>query len=133
MRHATYLIHLLQCLQDLRSASVAQQQQAAAAVVLQIEKLSVGAGGVAHGHSTPASDGSSLSFVASTSSSSSASAAAAAGGGGGGGAAAPMESDVFRFSVAHPEDEKLVKKPEHYDPSAALYVARVRHCIYVTL
>jgi hypothetical protein len=132
MRHATYLIHLLQCLQDLRSASVAQQQQAAAAVVLQIEKLSVGAGGVAHGHSTPASDGSSLSFVASTSSSSSAAAAAAAAAGGGA-AAAPMESDVFRFSVAHPEDEKLVKKPEHYDPSAALYVARVRHSIYVTL
>jgi hypothetical protein len=133
---------LLQCLQDLRSASVAQQQQAAAAVVLQTEKLSVGAGAVAHGHSTPASDGSSLSFVASTSSSSSSSssaaaAAAAAGGGGGGAAAAaaaaPIESDVFRFSVAHPEDEKLVKKPEHHDPSAALYVARVRHSIFVTL
>ena len=130
MRHETYLIHFLQCLQDLRSASVAQQQQAAAAVVLQTEKLSVSAGGVAHRHSTSASDGSSLSFVASTSSSS---AAAAAGGGGAAAAAAPIESDGFRFSVAHPEDEKLVKKPEHLDPSAALYVARVRHSIYVTL
>jgi hypothetical protein len=121
MRHASHLIRLLQRLQDLRSSSVVQQEQAAAAVVLQtekqFEKLSVNAGAEA----TRASASTSLSFVASTSA-----AAAAA-------AATPTVSDVFRFSVAHPEDEKLAKKLEQNDPSAALYATRFPRSIFVTL
>jgi hypothetical protein len=135
IRHATYLTYLLQCLEDLRISSVVHQEQTAAAVVLQtekqFEKLSVDADAVA----TQASTGISLSSVASTSSYSSAASAAVSAAAAAAAAAAGTAtvSDVFRFSVAHPEDAKLAKKLDQNDPSAALCVARFRHCIFVTL
>jgi hypothetical protein len=124
---------LLQCLEDLRISSVVHQEQTAAAVVLQtekqFEKLSVDADAVA----TQASAGISLSSVASTSSYSSAASAAASAAAAAAGGGTATVSDVFRFSVAHPEDAKLAKKLDQNDPSAALCVARFRHCIFVTL